>query len=307
MMKVGLEQIDVYVYNAVRLTISALVLVIFALFERRRGVLPLPGIRRRQIIVYALMVCALYQLLFLLGIAKTTSGNTALIIATVPMWTALLARFALGETLRVIAWCGLVVALICTVIVAMQKGDVTTAKEHLIGNLIILTAALVWAIGTVYSRPLLKKISPLQLAATASMIALPIHILFGVRQFSANLQALKSFDLWLILLYSGVLSSGLAQPMWHFGVRRAGAAHAAIIQNLIPLVAIVAAWLSRGESATTPQIFGGTLILAGLVTMRAGRNNGKQDASNRCEQEVSQQESISVVKREANGEKLITR
>ena len=43
--------------------------------------------------------------------------------------------------------------------------------------------------------------------------------------------------------------------------------------------------------------------MAGLVTMRAGRNNGKQDASNRCEQEVSQQESISVVKREANGEK----
>lgn len=307
MMKVGLEQVDVYVYNAVRLTISALVLLAFALLERRRGILPQPGIRRRHIVIYALMVSALYQVLFLLGIAKTTSGNTALIIATVPMWTALLARFVMGETLRVISWCGLIVAMVGTVIVALQKGDVTSASEHLLGNLIILTAALVWAIGTVYSRPLLKKISSLQLAATASMIALPIHILIGAKQFPANLPALKSLNLWLIILYSGVLSSGLAQPMWHFGVRRAGAAHASIIQNLIPLVAIVAAWVSRGESATSAQIVGGLLIVAGLVTMRMGRNNGVKHAPKIRGEDNGQPQPIDVVNFKANDEELIKR
>ena len=37
----------------------------------------------------------------------------------------------------------------------------------------------------------------------------------------------------MIILYAGVLSSGLALPMWNFGVRHTGAAQAAIIQNLI--------------------------------------------------------------------------
>ncbi len=81
----------------------------------------------------------------------------------------------------------------------------------------------------------------------------------------------------MIILYAGVLSSGLSQPMWHFGVRVAGAAHAAIIQNLIPLIAILAAWVSRGEKATLAQLVGGTLILSGLVVMRFARETATSD------------------------------
>lgn len=280
-MKTGLDQVDLYVFNAIRLAISASVLTACAVRERRRGRLPNPGISRGQVLIYALMVSAVYQLLFLLGIARTTSGNTALIFATVPIWTALLARIFLGETLQKLAWCGLIIALAGTVIVALQKDDVTAGRENLLGNLIILGAALLWAGGTVYSRPLLRRISPVQLSASAAVMALPVHLLFAAGRYESSLPALESVNLWLIILYAGVLSSGLALPMWNLGVRHAGAAHAAVIQNLIPLIAIVAAWLSRGETATAAQLFGGTLILGGLVTMRQGRhakNNGARDS-----------------------------
>jgi drug/metabolite transporter (DMT)-like permease len=272
-MKTGLEQIDLYVFNAIRLVISAGVLVLFALNERRRGVRPTSEIKLRHLLVYALAVSAVYQLLFLLGIARTTSGNTALIIATVPLWTALLARIFLGEALRKLAWGGLLVALAGTVIVALQKGDVAAGPQHLAGNLIVLSAALMWAGGTVYSRPLLRQISPLQLSAAAAVLALPFHLVVAVGRYESSLPALSSVPLWMIIVYSGVLSSGLALPMWSYGVRQAGAAHAAIIQNLVPLVAIVAAWLSRGETATPAQLLGGGLILGGLVIMRMSRQS----------------------------------
>ena len=270
-MKIGLDQVDVFVFNAIRLAISAMVLVAFALRERRRGLLPGPGIKIWHLLIYGVMVSAVYQLMFLIGIDSTTAGNTALIIATVPMWTALLARIFIGERLKRLAKLGLAIALVGTVIVALQKGDVTAGREHLRGNLLILGAALVWAGGTVYSKPLLKRISPMQLAASAAIIALPMHVIFAVGRYELSLPALHSPSLWLIIIYAGVLSSGLSQPMWHFGVRQAGASHAAIVQNLIPLVAIVVAWASRGEIPTTAQVLGGTLILGGLATMRLGR------------------------------------
>ena len=109
-MKTGLDQIDAFVFNAVRFAVSAIVLSGFALLERRRGILPKPGISRKQILIYAVLVSAVYHLFFLCGIARTTSGNTALIIASVPMWTALLARLFIGERLRRLSWLGLVVA-----------------------------------------------------------------------------------------------------------------------------------------------------------------------------------------------------
>ncbi len=270
-MKNGLDQIDIFVFNAVRLAISAAVLALFAWQERRRSRTSVGGISVSQLLVYAVMVSAAYQLLFLLGIARTTSGNTALIIATVPMWTALLARIFLGEKLRRIAWWGLSVALAGTVIVALQRSDLATGREHLLGNFIVLGAALMWSGGTVYSRTLLAKISPVRLSAAAAALALPLHVLFAAGRYESSLPALRSLELWGIIIYSGVFSTGLALPMWNLGVRHAGAAHAAVIQNLIPLIAIVAAWLTRGESATAAQLFGGALILGGLVTMRLGR------------------------------------
>lgn len=270
-MKNGLEHVDVFVFNAIRLVVSAIVLAAFAMRERRAGVLPKPGLRKRQILTYAIVVSGLYQLLFLLGIAKTTSGNTALIISTVPMWTALIARVFLHERLLKLAWAGLCLALAGTVIVALQKSDVSAGPEHLKGNLYVLAAALAWAIGTVYSRPMLKLISPMQLSASSAVLALPLHLLFSVGRYSGSLEPLQSVGLWAIILYSGVLSTGLALPMWSFGVRHAGAAHASAIQNLVPLIAVIAAWVSRGESVTSGQLLGGSLIVGGLVIMRVAR------------------------------------
>lgn len=272
-MKTGLDQVDSLVFNAIRLTISAAVLVVFALRERRRGIVPQPGLSKRRVLTYGFIVSGFYQLCFLLGIARTTSGNTALIIATVPMWTALIARIFLSEKLRKLAWLGLSVALAGTVIVALQKSDVSAESEHLIGNLFVLVAALAWSTGTVYSRPLLTQISPMQLSACGVVVALPLHWIAAAGRLSEGLEAFQSVSVWMIIVYAGVLSSGLALPMWNFGVRHAGAAHASIIQNLIPLIAIAAAWMTRGETITTGQLIGGSLIVGGLVIMRTARQN----------------------------------
>ena len=241
--------------------------------ERRRGIIPHESITIRKLFCYGLYASALYQVLFLFGVANTTSGNTALIIATVPMWTALLACIFISEILRRLAWVGLSLALIGTIVVAFQKGDVSLGNQHLWGNMIVLGAAFVWSSGTVYSKPMLQKISPIQLSAAATGISLPVHWILAAPHFSKALPALNSVGLWLIILYSGVLSSGLSLPMWNFGVRHAGAAHASAIQNLIPVIAIVAAWFIRGESATIAHLVGGTLILGGLLLMRLSRKS----------------------------------
>lgn len=271
-MKVGLNDVDVFVFNAIRLTISAIVLTTFALRERRSGVAPSPGISRRKILIFGIVISGIYQLLFLLGLDRTTSGNTALIMATIPLWTAVLARTFIGETLRRSAWLGLLVALVGTLVVVLPDGKISTSREQLVGNLLILASALAWAGGTVYSRPLLKQISPLQLSASASVIGLPIHLLCAASRSDDNLAALQSGQLWVILLYAGVLSSGLALPLWNFGVRQAGASHAAAIQNLVPLIAVAAAWMMLDDVVTGPQLVGGVLILGGLMTMRFNRN-----------------------------------
>lgn len=270
-MKIGLEQVDVFVFNSVRLTVSALVLAICAWLERRRGIKPLPGVAWPKVAVYGLSISAVYQLLFLLGISRTSSAATGLIIATVPLWTAVFACLFASERLAGGAWGGLAIALAGTVVVTLQQGAASGGEQPLLGNLIVLLAAMTWAGGTVYSRSLLKRVSPLRLAASAAVISLPVHWSVAAGRYAEAAPAFGSTSLVLIILYSGVLSSGLALPMWSIGVRHAGAAHASVIQNLVPLVAILAAWPIRGETPPLSQLGGGALILGGLVLMRRFR------------------------------------
>lgn len=308
-MKVALESgITPYALNAIRLVVSAIVLLGCAGWEYRSGVRPAAGISRVRILVYAMIVSVAYQYLFLMAVSRTTSANVALIMATVPMWTALGARLFLKEVLPVMAWAGLLIAFAGTMIVTVQK-QVTPAAEvvaadvletekskdtsgenagpiidevksrqsdldaatRFAGNMIALLAALTWAGGTVFSRPMLKLISPVQLAACSATIGLPFHVLFAWSTLPIAIPLLQEISLQLCILYSGILSTGLALAMWSYGVKHAGAAQATMFQNLSPIVAIVSAWLWRGESISIAQTIGGAMIISGLVIMRRSR------------------------------------
>ena len=314
LMKVALEMtsggrsMHPYALNAVRLVISAVVLLAFAWHEYRSGVRPSGNLSWLRVFIYAVVVSGAYQLLFLLAVSRATSADISLIMATVPMWTAISARFFLKETLPLMAWTGLIIAFAGTMIVTLHRdtpsatrtatadvtvlqpvnaaeaadlktvpGDVSPAdalhgsEPRFFGNILALAAALAWAGGTVFSRPLLKTISPIQLSACSATIGLPFHIILAWHVLPASLPMIREVPMQLCLLYSGVLSTGLALAMWSFGVKLAGAAQAAMFQNLTPVIAIAAAWLWRGESVSTVQTIGGVMIIGGLIIMRRSR------------------------------------
>ena len=289
-MKIALDMgIDRFSLNGLRLVVSAASLLIFATIERRSGVVPDLRGRWPRILCYAVLVSGLYQLLFLLAVSQTTSADIALIMATVPLWTAIGARFLLREIRGRLAWTGLLVAFAGTVLVTLSGSadnsdanvDAVVARQRLVGNIIALLAAIAWSGGTILSRPMLKSITPLQLAAISTVICLPMHLGIAWQSLPSGIARLSSIPLFSCLLYSGVLSTGLAMPMWSYGVKYAGAAHATMFQNLSPIVAIVSAWLILGESVSTAQAFGGALILGGLFIVRGARAEHPQQTADR--------------------------
>ena len=271
-MKNGLTDVDPFAFNAVRLTLSAIVLSLLALRETSPAVSQPAGLWK-QVLLYAVIASGMYQVLFLLGVSRIATGNGALIMATVPMWTALLARLLLNEKLSLQGWCGLAIALLGTLVVALENQKKLSGGGANLpwGNFFMLLAALAWAWGTVQSRKVLPYVSPIRLSAISAAAMLPIQYLFAAATLTSIGPHLRHPQVWWPLLFSGLLSTGLAVPMWSFGVRHSGAAHAAVFQNLVPIVAIASAWFIRNEEVTPNQTLGGILILGGLVLVRRGR------------------------------------
>ena len=279
-MKFAISLLNPFWFNALRFVFSVLALAIWIAINRKRsarsGHSPLEsGISSKRyvgtIVVYAVLFGLIYQVAFLMGIFRTSASSTALIMASTPMWTAIIAIIFLKERLSRVSWFGLLITFAGTMIVALDKPGIdTAASSSLLGNAIMLFCALSWSASTVISRPIMKHISPVELTFWGMGLALPFHILIALFQPDADIGIAFQPKVASAILYCGIFSTGIALAMWSYGVKILGASHASIYGNLIPLVAMFFGWSMLGEIPTTFQWIGGGMIVSGLLTMRRG-------------------------------------
>lgn len=263
--------VDAMVFNAVRMVFSLVALALLAWLETRHRQLEWKKIPWLRVVIFSIVSGVIYQTLFMLGIKQTTSANTALLFASMPMWTAILSLTFYSERLPRITWIGLLVTFVGTATVIGASGNINLGSEYLVGNLLILAASMAWASVTVISRPLMHSIGPLQLAFFSCAMSTPIQLLIVSPWISKNAQGLLMPQVIGCLIFSGVLSTGLAPATWNFGVQRLGGSHAAVYQNIVTLVAVLGGWWVLGEPQLLTQWIGGGLTIAGLFIMRKGR------------------------------------
>jgi len=270
--KIALGVMHPHVVNAFRFTASILALGAVYVIQARRARMPVFAPYRTSglsIVGLGLLAFVVYQYCYIVGMDQTSAGSAALIMSSAPLWTAVAGtRFNL-ERLRFVAWAGLAMTLAGTaVIIVGGHRELALGAESLLGNLMMLAAAVFWGSYTALSRPVLRSVTPSGLAFLGLLPSLPI--LYGI-----SLPHFQGFELsditpaiWVALLFSGTLSTGVAIVAWSVAVRHLGASHTAAFGNLVPIVALGAGTLVLGEPISTIQILGGCLILAGLYLVR---------------------------------------
>jgi drug/metabolite transporter (DMT)-like permease len=274
--KVPLEAMHPFTVNLFRFCVSVAVLGgLWGAEARRRGrpfaepLRQMPG----RVLGLGLLGHVGYQVLFILGVGRTSAGNAALIIASSPMWTALVGH-ALGiDRMRPAGWLGLAVSSLgVAVVVLAGEGEVTLGGEVFVGNVLMLVGAVFWALYTVFSRPALARgAGPMGLAFHSVLVAFPVLAALGLATVGETAWAGVNGWTWAALVFSGGLSTGLAYYLWNLAVRRVGPSQTAAFSNLVPFVALVAAFFLLDEPITLTQVLGGTLIVGGLVLMRRDR------------------------------------
>lgn len=257
-------------FNAVRFPVAALAIAFFLLpggpvDQRMRR--PEPG-DVMPLVLLSLLGNVAYQLLFIFGLDLTRAGNASLFLSTTPAWTALLAVALGGETVTGRQWLGIAGALGGAVLLVIGGQGIALQGATLAGDLIMLAAALSWAVFTVGSRPYIKKYGPVPYAAWSLWIATPILVVLGMPQLRALGLGSLGWREWGVVVYAGGLSISLAFVLWNLGVRLLGNAQTAIHQNAVPVVTLAVSWPLLGEVPAGVQVAGAALI---LVSVRLAR------------------------------------
>lgn len=271
-LKGALSAMHPHVLNLFRFTVSALVLGgLYVYRQRRAGESIWAPLRThaRQIVTLGLVGYLFYQFCFIVGIDHTTAGNAALLMASAPLWTAALGHLFRLDHLRPAAWLGLLLSLAGTgVVVVAGSQAITFSNDMFLGNMLMLLAAMLWGSYTAFNKRTLHAVSPIGLTFLGLLFAFPFLAGLSVPYFDDVAWDRVDTGIWLAILYSGGLSTGLAVAFWNVGVKAVGPSNTAVYGNLVPLLALVSSAWILGEAVSLAQILGGTLIVGGLLLMR---------------------------------------
>jgi drug/metabolite transporter (DMT)-like permease len=210
-----------------------------------------------------------YQGFFIFGIERTLAGNASLILATTPVWTMALSTLRGHERVRAYVWIGGFGTLVGMALVVLGSGVGTGFRSSTIrGDFLIVGAALTWSLYTVGCRGMIRRYGSLAVTAWTLGVGSIALVLAGVLPLVRTPLATVSAVAWTGVFYSGVLGIGFAYVLWYRGVQSLGNARTAVYSNLVPVVALVVAWIWIDEVPGGLQVLGAAVIIGGLSLAR---------------------------------------
>jgi drug/metabolite transporter (DMT)-like permease len=263
-MRMALEEIPPFSMRLATLSLGAAVLTSFARFQGRSLAIP----HRRtwiHICMASLFNIVAFSVFTPFAQLSAETSRVAIMVYTMPIWAAMIARPVLGERLTPTRMVALALCIAgMTVLIAPLAG-----LGIPIGIMLALAAAMSWAAGTVYLKwarlegdPMAITIWQLVFGVAAMAICLPVFE--GTLHLSASAWSLFG------LIYSGIIGSGLCYFLWFGIVRRLPASTAALGILSSPVIGVITAMIVLGERPTWADTIGFALMLSAsaIVVLR---------------------------------------
>lgn len=259
--RVGMEHIEPFAFNAARFLIGAAVLLPIMVARKRRKEKPSKDSVSGMGLASAGGLCGL--ILFVtaslqqIGILYTSAGKagflTALYIVIVPGFELFRVRRLPWQTGG-----GVIVAVIGMYLLCMQETLVCGKGDALVLLCAVSTAVHIVLIGRIAPRVDGVTLSCVQFAACGGL-SLLVSVLFERPSWNGLLMA------WVPIMYTGVLSCGVAYTLQTLGQRSVPPVVASLILSFEAVFSVMAGWFLLEERLSAREGVGCALILAAII------------------------------------------
>jgi drug/metabolite transporter (DMT)-like permease len=212
----------------------------------------------------ALGIC-LNQVSFVYALKSTTASTAALIMGSLPIFTALIAWAVRLERLtRRFVLAGAISFSGVGLVAAGSGGRLSASLK---GDLLVLATAVTWAAYSVAIAPLMRRYSPFKISAFVLAVGWVPLVLSGIPQLVSQDYDLRPL-VWACLVFATLGPLVLTNVLWFTAIDRVGPSRATLFTNLQPFLAAVFALAILSERITAVQVAGGALIAVGIAVAR---------------------------------------
>ncbi len=267
--KIAVRHLQPHAFNSIRLASAALFL--FAFLALKKESLRLPAGDWLKVVVLGILGNFAYQTLFIGGFNDTSASNASLILATSPIFIALIGSAFKIERVTWVGWLGIGLSIAgLYLVISRQAGGFHLSGSGLKGDLMILAGNVFWAAYTVFSKPLLDRMSPLKFSTLTLAAGSLVYLVYASPVLARLDWAAVPASSWLALAGSGFFAIAVGYVIWYTSIKVVGSARTAVYNNITPVLAILFASIFLGERIKAGQIVGAVVILAGVYLTRTG-------------------------------------
>ena len=259
--KVVLDIIPPFSLVSLRLLLGAFTLAIVLIIRR------FPIITRKQfwqVIGVGFVGYGISLSLQFLGTKLSTAANGSLVTSATPAFVLIFAWVLLKEKITPVRLIALLLATL-GVVAVIDPRSAQLNPDLFLGNLLLLGAALTWALYSVLVRKATQALDVLPFSLIAFLGGLPVSIPAGAWELKTTGVGEISLGIVGGVLFLGIISTALAMVLWNSAFTLVDANLASLTFFAQPVVGTLLGWLFLGEKITPLFLFGGLLIGVGLV------------------------------------------
>ncbi|HIF50915.1 MAG TPA: DMT family transporter [Thiotrichaceae bacterium] len=215
--------------------------------------------------VLGILFFGIFPFLFAQAFVYTNAARGSLVLATMPIWTMLIAKAIGHDKVNLLSIFAISITLLGLFIALSDKLFMSVNEAASFkGELIMLLTAIIGAIYAIHARPVLKQIpastmTPIAMLAGCAVL-FPFSIASGIDD---HVLSLTNMQLGLVF-YVGLITGGMAFFLFNWVLTRTTATFNTMFVTLNPIVAIFLGYLFLGEVIQINFIIGVFIVFSGL-------------------------------------------
>ena len=261
-MRLGVTEFGALPTAAVRVTVAAAFLLPLLWW---RGLAPQLARHWKPIVAIGMLNSGIPFACFAFALLSITTGLSAILNATVPLFGALIARFWLNDRLAPSRMAGLAIGFAGVALLAWDqasfKPDASGATSGW-AVLACLLATLCYGVAAHGTKRYLSGLPPLVTSTGSQLGAILVLALPAAWWWPARM---PGWHAWVALLVVGVLCTGLAYILYFRLIEQAGPARALAVTFLVPVFAVFYGVVFLSEQVTPWMLLCGLVIVFGTA------------------------------------------
>jgi len=260
--KFSFSGLGVFTTAAIRFSIATIAIYIWA--KATGHSLMLKKGQLGQLLILAALF-AVQLSMFYFGLSKSNASRGTLIVNLLPFWILFLAHFFIpGDRITRRKFFGILLGFGGVAFMFAEKQGVTA--DFRTGDLIILSATVIWSCSVIYLKRIINAFSAFQITLYSMVFAVPVFLLEALL-WDAPMVSKLDFKIIGAVLYQSLITATFGFVTWNMLLQKYGAVALHSFIFIMPIAGVALGGLLLGEPITSKLLIALALIVAGILVV----------------------------------------